>query len=72
MEATDEYYKAAASNKVCDIVRQYEIVSRMFKKWVGKRPPGFSQHIEEVSSLYKLCNDFFTFNLDSYCRCSGD
>jgi hypothetical protein len=60
LEGTDEYYKAAASNKVCDIVKQYEIVSRMFKKWVGKRPPGFSQPIEEVSSLSKPCTIFFT------------
>ena len=58
LEATDEYYKAIAGNKVCDIVKQYEIVSRMFKKWVGKRPPGFSQPIEEVSFMSKVCNDF--------------
>ena len=57
LEAT-EYYKAIAGHKVCDIVKQYEIVSRMFKKWVGKRPSGFSQPIEEVSFLFKLCNDF--------------
>jgi hypothetical protein len=53
LEATDDYYKAIAGNKVCDIVKQYEIVSKMFKKWVGKRPPRFSQPIEEVRFLYK-------------------
>jgi hypothetical protein len=42
---SNDYFKAIASNKACDIVKQYEIVSGMFKKWVGKRPPWvFSTH----------------------------
>jgi hypothetical protein len=59
LEDRDEYYKAIAGNKVCDIVKQYEIVSKMFKKWIGKRPPGFSQPIEEVkvSCPNYVCND---------------
>ena len=51
LEGSDEYFKAIANNRVCDIVKQYEIVSKMFKKWVGKPPPGFPQPIEEVSFL---------------------
>ena len=56
LETSDEYFKAIASNKVCDVVKQYEIVSMMFNKWIGKRPPGFSRHIEEVSFMSKPWN----------------
>ena len=54
LETSNEYFKAIASNRVCDVVKQYEIVSRLFNKWIGKRPPGFSRRIEEVSFMCKL------------------
>jgi hypothetical protein len=60
LEVSNDYFKANASNRLCDIVKQYEIVSRMFGKWAGKRPPGFCQPIEPVSCVFELCYNFHT------------
>lgn len=57
LEVWNDYFKASAGIRACDIVKQYEMVTRMIVKWVGKRPPGFSRSIEEVNSL------FFSFAL---------
>jgi len=49
IEMCSDFFRASASNKACDTVKQYEIFVRMCKNWVGKRPPGFNEFIEDVS-----------------------
>ncbi len=50
LEVWNDYFKASSGNRACDVVKRYDMVTRMFMVWVGKRPPGFSRLIEEVSS----------------------
>ncbi|KAF9529415.1 hypothetical protein CPB83DRAFT_812263 [Crepidotus variabilis] len=44
----DDYFRASAGARAVDIAKQYELVTKMFKMWAGRRPPGFHQIIEEI------------------------
>ena len=48
------YFRASASNRACDVVKQYDFILRQCNTWVGKSPPGFNQPIEEVKSAITL------------------
>lgn len=48
-QAFQDFFHAKAGSKYSDILRQYDILLKLIKKYVGRKIPRFDIPIEEVS-----------------------
>lgn len=49
-----DFFKARAGKRVCDVVKQYECLTQMFEKLVGKEVPMYQDRIQEIDIINAL------------------